>query len=258
MRITYIDTAHQTPCLQLHCTADSSADIPAEMYRHKLAVFALAIAASFISALPFSPAEAALRKRGIFNNVALDTVRKAVREDVSNTSSSISSTTIFWSPQTSTDTEQSSVGAPLSGPPASSALGVSTVTVPWSPTATSSVSVHVITITSPWPSITPTITVSIPPSATAPWQSAPSSSVAGPRPTATNAVTVTNLPGTSTLSPALVTITVTPQQPVPEAVTVVDTTITIYISSGILTVLPTVTVTASTPEEPDVVTITIG
>lgn len=69
-----------------------------------------------------------------------------------------------------------------------------------------------------------------------------------------------NIPVTSTvtLAPAVVTVTAAPDRPVPDVVTVVDTTVTVYVSSGILTVLPTVTVTASTPKMPDVVVVTVG
>lgn len=229
-----------------------SAEILVKMCRPKFGGLVVLLPARSVLALPFSPAEFGLQRPTIFNNVALDMANKAVREDLSNSTSTStrSSRTVFWPPQASAGTSQSSVSASLTEPPASSAHGISTVTIPWIPTATSSASVHVITITSPWPSVTPTITVPITLSATASGQSGPESS-------ASEVSTVTNPAPTSTVEPALVTVTVTPQQPAPGAVTVIDTTVTVYISSGVLTMVPTVTVTASTPEAPEVVTVTV-
>jgi hypothetical protein len=73
-------------------------------------------------------------------------------------------------------------------------------------------------------------------------------------------LTTPAVPTTATLAPAVVTVTAVPEQPVPGVVTVIDTTVTVYIESGILTVLPTVTVTAARPQatQPNVVTVTVG
>jgi hypothetical protein len=58
--------------------------------------------------------------------------------------------------------------------------------------------------------------------------------------------------------PAVTTVTSPLQQPMPGVVTVIDTTVTVYVSSGVLTVLPTVTMTALTPMAPEVITVTAG
>ncbi|KAH8906120.1 hypothetical protein BR93DRAFT_979244 [Coniochaeta sp. PMI_546] len=222
------------------------------MLHQNLRTLLLHIAVGLVSTLPFSPAGDVRRMP---EKLAVEPINNIDREFLSNSTSSRTSTTVFFAPHTSTTVEHSSVAPPLSGSTGSSVHGIRTVTVPWSPTSTSSYSVHIITITSPWPSITPTITVPIPLSSpTTPSLSVQTVTMTGSESPAPVVVTVTNSPEASV--PAVVTVTSPPQQPVPEVVTVIDTTVTVYISSGILTVLPTVTVTATTPQGPDVVTVT--
>ncbi|OIW26086.1 hypothetical protein CONLIGDRAFT_684615 [Coniochaeta ligniaria NRRL 30616] len=227
------------------------------MLPHNFRVLSMLLTAGHVSALPFSPSNVGRRGPVPVANVAVVPVNHVVREHLANSTSSRTSTTVFFNPHASTTPiEHSSAASPLSGSSASSAHGISTVTIPWSPTATSSQSVHIITITSPWPSITPTVTVTGPLSSTTSEVSAqltPTTPLVAPTPTIVTVTIPTEEP-----APAVVTVTSPPQQPVPGVVTVIDTTVTVYISSGVLTVLPTVTVTASTPKAPDVVTITVG